>query len=213
MENTRVPEGVIERLSSYLRCLITLRRTGKSVISSQKLSMCARVNPAQIRRDLSYFGSFGRRGLGYDVEKLIDVISDILDIKRVNEIALVGMGQLGSALMGYSGLQEQGFKISYVFDNDSDKVGRRINGVRVRDIKDIQPVLTEKKIRIGIIAVPGEAAQKTADTLIQSGVKILLNYASTPVTVPEDIQVHTSDPARELLHTLYYMTRVSKSVS
>ncbi len=208
METTRVPEGVIDRLSIYLRCLNTFKRTGSIVVSSQKLSMCARVNPAQIRRDLSYFGSFGRRGLGYDVDKLISVISDILDIKKTHEIALIGMGHLGSALLGYSGLQEQGFKISYVFDNDKSKVGQEIAGIKIAHIDDMRSVLEEENIHIGIIAVPDVVAQKVADELVDSGVNIILNYAPSPVTVPENIQVHTSDPARELLHTLYYLTRV-----
>lgn len=210
METGRVPEGVIERLSAYLRCLVAYKKTGKSVISSQKLSMSARVNPAQIRRDLSYFGSFGRRGLGYDVDKLVSVISDILDVKRVTEIALVGVGQLGGALMGYSGLQEQGFKISHAFDSNPEKIGRKINNVLVLDVSDMKNALAENKIKIAILAVPGDVAQRTADALVESGVNIILNYTATPVTVPEDIQVHTSDPARELLHTLYYLTRVVK---
>jgi redox-sensing transcriptional repressor len=174
--------------------------------------MSARVNPAQIRRDLSYFGSFGRRGLGYDIDSLINVISDILGIKHINEIAMVGVGQLGQALLGYSGLREQGFRVAYAFDNDRDKIGRSVGGVKIQGIGDIKQVIKKNNVPIGIIAVPGEAAQAVADILVESGVKIILNYTPTPVAVPEDVQLHTTDPARELLHTLYYLTRVSKKV-
>lgn len=213
MERTRVPEGVIERLSNYLRCLTGFKKEGVTVVSSQKLSMSARVNPAQIRRDLSYFGSFGRRGLGYDIDSLINVISDILGIKHINEIVLVGVGQLGQALLGYSGLKEQGFRIAYAFDNDRDKIGRSVGGAKIQGIGDIEQVIEKNNVSIGIIAVPSEAAQVIADILVESGVRIILNYTPTPVAVPEDVQLHTTDPARELLHTLYYLTRVSKKAS
>lgn len=213
MERARVPEGVIERLSTYLRCLNGFKKEGIKVVSSQKMSMSARVNPAQIRRDLSYFGSFGRRGLGYDIDSLIDVISDILGIKHINEIALVGVGQLGQALLGYSGLKEQGFRVAYAFDNDRDKIGRSVGGVKIQGIGDIKQVIEKNNVPVGIIAVPGDAAQVIADILVESSVKIILNYTPTPVAVPEDVQLHTTDPARELLHTLYYLTRVSKKVS
>ncbi len=210
MEQARVPEGVIQRLSTYLRCLNGFKKEGLTVVSSQKLSMSARVNPAQIRRDLSYFGSFGRRGLGYDVDSLITVISDILGIKNINDIALVGVGQLGMALLGYSGLKEQGFRVAAAFDNDRSKVGKTIGGVKIHGIGDIKHWVEKQKISIGIIAVPADAAQVIADILVESGVKIILNYTPAPVAVPEEIQLHTSDPARELLHTLYYLTRVTK---
>lgn len=213
MERARVPEGVIERLSTYLRCLNGFKKEGIKVVSSQKMSMSARVNPAQIRRDLSYFGSFGRRGLGYDIDSLINVISDILGIKHINEIALVGVGQLGQALLGYSGLKEQGFRVAYAFDNDRDKIGRSVGGVKIQGIGDIKQVIEKNNVPVGIIAVPGDAAQVIADILVESSVKIILNYTPTPVAVPEDVQLHTTDPARELLHTLYYLTRVSKKVS
>lgn len=181
-----------------------------TVVSSQTLSMSARVNPAQIRRDLSYFGSFGRRGLGYDIDGLINVISDILGVKHVNAIALVGVGMLGKAILGYPGLKEQGFRIAYAFDNDRAKIGKTIGGAKVQDIGDIKPTIVKNKVSIGIIAVPGDAAQVIADILVESGVQIILNYTPMSVAVPEEIQLHTSDPARELLHTLYYITRVSK---
>lgn len=210
LDRTRVPEGVIQRLSTYLRCLTGFKKDGISVVSYQKLSMSARVNPAQIRRDLSYFGSFGRRGLGYDVDSLTAVISDILGIKNVNDIALVGVGQLGMALLGYSGLKEQGFRVAFAFDNDRTKIGKVIAGVKVQGIGDIKPTLEQEKISIGLIAVPGDAAQVIADILVESGIRIILNYSPAPVSVPEEIQLHTTDPARELLHTLYYLTRVQK---
>lgn len=210
MERTRVPEGVIQRLSTYLRCLNAFKKEGLTVVSSHKLSLSARVNPAQIRRDLSYFGSFGRRGLGYDIESLANVISDILGIKNVTNIALVGIGMLGRAILGYSGLKEQGFRVGYAFDNDREKIGKTIAGVKIMGIGDIKPVIEKNKVTIGIIAVPGEAAQVIADILVESGVQVILNYTPMAISVPEEIQLHTSDPARELLHTLYYITRVTK---
>lgn len=209
MERTRVPEGVIERLSSYLRCLNGFKKAGYKVVSSKKLSLSARVNAAQIRRDLSFFGSFGRRGLGYDVDKLINIISDILNIRHIHRIVLVGAGQLGSAILRYSGLRDQGFEVSEVFDNDEVKVGRRIGGVMVKSVKELVPTLKKKKITIGIIAVPAEAAQRVADMLVEGGTQIILNYTPTPVSVPPEVHLHTTDPAKELLHTLYYLTRAA----
>lgn len=211
MERTRVPEGVIERLSSYLRCLNGLKKEGAKVVSSKQLSLCARVNAAQIRRDLSFFGSFGRRGLGYEIDKLINVISDILDIRTTHSIVLAGAGQLGSAILRYSGLKDQGFEISEVFDTDSLKIGRKIGGVTVKDVKDLVPTLKRKKIAIGIIAVPGDAAQGIADRFVEGGIRIILNYTPTPVSVPADVHLHTTDPAKEILHTLYYLTRAAAS--
>lgn len=209
MERARVPEGVIERLSSYLRCLNGLKAEGYTVVSSKKLSMSARVNAAQIRRDLSWFGSFGRRGLGYDIEKLISIISDILDIKHGHRIALVGVGNLGSAILRYSGLKDQGFVISEVFDKDPNKIGKKIAGVKIKGFSQLVPVLNKTKINIGIIAVPGEDAQEVADKLVEGGVQIILNYTPKAITVPPDVYLHTADPAREILHTLYYLTRAS----
>lgn len=207
MERVHVPEGVIERLSSYLRCLNGFKKAGHKVVSSKKLSLSARVNAAQIRRDLSFFGSFGRRGLGYDVDKLINIISDILNIRHVQRIVLVGAGQLGSAILKYSGLKDQGFEVSEVFDNDEVKIGRRIGGVVVKNVKELVPALKRRKIGIGIIAVPAEAAQEIADMLVEGGVQIILNYTPNPVSVPPEVHLHTTDPAKELLHTLYYLTR------
>jgi redox-sensing transcriptional repressor len=210
MERARVPEGVIERLSSYLRCLNDLKTAGHTVVSSKKLSMSARVNAAQIRRDLSWFGSFGRRGLGYDVEKLIAIISDILDVKHAHRIALVGAGNLGSAILRYSGLKDQGFVISEVFDNDPKKIGRKIAGVRIKHVDQLVSVLNKTRINIGIIAVPGNSAQAVADKLVEGGVQVLLNYTPKAITVPPEVYLHTTDPAREILHTLYYLTRAPR---
>lgn len=203
----RIPEGVIERLPAYLNILIQLRADGASTVSSARLGELTAVNPAQIRRDLTYFGSFGKRGVGYDIPMLVERIQRILGSDHVHRLALVGAGNLGSAIAGYNGLKQHGFVVTAIFDTDPAKIGTRIGDIVVQDAAEIEATLKKQQIRIGVVAVPPEAAQGVTDELARAGVRVILNYTPVIVRVPEGVTLHNTDPVQELLHTLYYLSR------
>ncbi len=203
----RIPQGVIERLPAYLNALIHLRTGGGQTVSSARLSEMVEVNAAQIRRDLAYFGQFGKRGVGYDVGMLVDKLQRILGSDHSHRLAIVGAGNLGTAIARYDGLRSRGFVIAALFDSDPHKVGQRIGDLIVRDIDDLERMAREQGIRFGVIAVPPEAAQGVADRLCEAGIQVILNYSSTYVTVPDEVVLHNTDPVRELLNTLYYLSR------
>lgn len=209
----RVPEGVIERLPAYLGVLIQLRREGCSTVSSARLGELTDINPAQLRRDLTHFGSFGRRGVGYDVTTLIDRIQHILGSDHVHRIALVGAGRLGSAIASYDGLRKHGFVVAAVFDRDPAKVGTRLGDVIVRPAEEMEAALAGQGIDIAVVAVSAESAQEVCDRLAHSGVRVILNYTSERVRVPEGVTLHNTDPVRELLHTLYYLSKSENKVT
>ena len=202
-----IPQGVIERLPAYLSALLQLRHDGSSTASSAQLSELTDVNAAQIRRDLAYFGSFGKRGVGYDVGVLIERIQRILGSDHSHRIALVGAGNLGSAIAAYDGFSARGFQIAAMFDNDPAKVGSRVGDLVVRDMTEMGPLAKQQDIRFGVVAVPSEAAQDVVDAMVAAGIQVILNYSPTHVNVPDDCRVHNTDPVRELLHTLYYLSR------
>jgi redox-sensing transcriptional repressor len=202
-----IPEGVIERLPAYLNVLLQLRVLGEPTVSSARLGELARVNPAQIRRDLTHFGSFGRRGIGYDVPTLIDRIQHILGSDRTHRLALVGAGNLGSAIASYGGLSKHGFIVSAIFDTDPAKIGGMVGDLVVQDIEELESTVRGQGIAIGVLAVPPEAAQQVADRLAAAGVRVLLNYTPVMVQVPDGVTIHNTDPVQELLHTLYYLSR------
>lgn len=203
----RIPEGVIERLPAYLNILIQLRADGARTVSSARLGELTSVNPAQIRRDLTYFGSFGKRGVGYDIATLVERIQRILGSDHVHRLALVGAGNLGSAIAGYNGLKQHGFVVTAIFDADPDKIGTHIGDIVVQDVAEIEHTLKKQQIRIGVVAVPPEAAQGVTDELARAGVRVVLNYTPVIVRVPEGVTLHNTDPVQELLHTLYYLSR------
>ena len=203
----RIPEGVIERLPAYLNILIQLRADGARTVSSARLGELTSVNPAQIRRDLTYFGSFGKRGVGYDIATLVERIQRILGSDHVPRLALVGAGNLGSAIAGYNGLKQHGFVVTAIFDADPDKIGTHIGDIVVQDVAEIEHTLKKQQIRIGVVAVPPEAAQGVTDELARAGVRVVLNYTPVIVRVPEGVTLHNTDPVQELLHTLYYLSR------
>jgi len=206
-ENAHIPQGVIERLPVYLNALIQLRQDGQATVSSARLGELTRVNPAQIRRDLTRFGSFGRRGVGYDVVTLIDRIQRILGSDHKHRLVLVGAGNLGSAIASYDGLRKHGFIVSAVFDSDPRKIGNRLGDVIVADARELERVVREQLIRIGVVAVPPHAAQAVADRLAAAGIRVILNYTPIIVSVPAGVTLHNTDPVQELLHTLYYLSR------
>ncbi len=203
----RIPHGVIERLPSYLNALLHLREDGSQTVSSAKISEMAEVNAAQIRRDLAYFGQFGKRGVGYDIQLLADRIQHILGSDHVQRIAIVGAGNLGSAIAQYDGLRARGFVVSAIFDSDPRKVGTKIGDLIVRATGELERVVNEQSILFGVIAVPAEGAQHVADLLCAAGVRVIVNYSTAFLHVPGNVTLHNTDPVRELLHTLYYLSR------
>jgi redox-sensing transcriptional repressor len=203
----RIPQGVVERLPAYLNVLLHLREEGCETVSSATLSGLAEVNAAQIRRDLAYFGQFGKRGVGYEISLLTDQIQHILGSDHVQRIAIVGAGNLGSALAAYDGLRTRGFIVAGIFDSDPRKIGQRIGDLLVRDINELERVVEEQSIRFGVIAVPTDCAQEVANRLCKAGIRVIVNYSTAFVDVPREVTLHNTDPVRELLHTLYYLSR------
>ena len=204
MAQDRLTLGVASRLSRYLQVLTQAKKMGKSSISSQAISEYTNVNPTQIRRDLSGFGKFGKRGVGYDIDILIGQIRKILRTSGQHNIALFGSGNLGQAIASSGVFADHGFKISAIFDVDPDKVGQRIGENVVRHYSELPQVVAGDGIMVGVLAVPGNSAQMVADDLVSSGVKIIFNYSDALLSVPSDVTVHTSSPAVELLYALYF---------
>ena len=200
----RLTVGVAARLSRYLQVLTQARKMGKERISSQEISDYTNINATQIRRDLSAFGKFGKRGVGYNIDSLLGEIRKILRTQGQHNIALVGAGRLGQAIASSPIFAEHGINIAAIFDVDPDKVGRVVGGMEVTDYALLPELVQEKNIIVGVIAVPAENAQRAAQDLVDAGVKIIFNYSEALLDVPEDVQVHTSNPAVELLHALYF---------
>jgi redox-sensing transcriptional repressor len=203
LEN-RVGVGVAARLSRYLQVLTQAKKMGKERISSQEMADYTNINATQIRRDLSNFGKFGKRGVGYSIEGLLGEIRRILRTQGQHNIALVGAGRLGQAIAGSSIFGEHGITIAAVFDVDEKLVGRPIGQTEVSPYARLKDAVHDKNIVVGVLAVPAGAAQKVADDLVDSGVRIIFNYSEALLDVPADVTVHTSNPAVELLHALYF---------
>jgi len=200
----RLTVGVASRLSQYLRVLTQAKKMGKERISSQEISEYTNINATQIRRDLSAFGKFGKRGVGYNVDALGGEIRKILRTQGQHNIALFGAGRLGQAIANSTVFADHGFNIAVAFDTDSDKVGEPINGMHVVDYGALGDVIRDKSIIVAVLAVPGDAAQSVADDVVDAGVKIIFNYTDALLHVPQDVTVHTTSPAVELLHALYF---------
>ena len=177
---------------------------GKETISSQELSEYTHVNPTQIRRDLSGFGRFGKRGVGYSVDGLVEKIREILRTSGQHNIALFGAGNLGRAIASSDIFADHGFRVVALFDADPSKVGDAVGPHTVRDIADLERTIGDEEIVVAVIAVPAEAAQPLADRLVVAGVKIIFNYSETLLQVPPEVTVHTSSPAVDLLYALYF---------
>jgi redox-sensing transcriptional repressor len=193
-----IPEATVARLPVYLRALTALSDSGIATASSEDLATAAGVNSAKLRKDLSYLGSYGTRGVGYDVALLIDQIEYILGLDQRRAVCLVGVGNLGHALAGYDGFASRGFRIVALFDADPVKVGERINGLSVRHIDELTRVAIEEAIAIGVIATPAGAAQAVADDLVAAGVTSILNFAPCVLSVPANVDVRKVDLAIEL---------------
>jgi redox-sensing transcriptional repressor len=200
----RLTVGVAARLSRYLQVLSQAKKMGKDRISSQEIADYTNINATQIRRDLSGFGKFGKRGVGYNIESLLGEIRKILRTQGQHNIALIGAGRLGQAIASSPIFAEHGINIAAVFDTDPAKVGEDIGGVTITEYGALAAAVRDKNIIVGVLAVPASSAQTVADDLVEAGVRIIFNYSEGLLDVPAEVTVHTSNPAVELLHALYF---------
>ena len=202
--DNRVGVGVAARLSRYLQVLTQAKKMGKDRISSQEIADYTNINATQIRRDLSNYGKFGKRGVGYSIDGLLGEIRKILRTQGQHNIALVGAGRLGQAIAGSAIFVEHGITIAAVFDIDEKVVGRPIGSIEVSPYGRLKDLVHDKNIVVGVLAIPASAAQQVADDLVEAGVRIIFNYSEALLDMPSDVTVHTSNPAVELLHALYF---------
>ena len=200
----RLTVGVAARLSRYLQVLTQARKMGKQRISSQEIAEYTNINATQIRRDLSAFGKFGKRGVGYNIDSLLGEIRKILRTQGQHNIALIGAGRLGQAIASSPIFAEHGINIAAVFDKDPAKIGETVGHVPVSEYSQLDESIREKNIIVGVLAVPATSAQDAANDLVASGVKIIFNYSEALLETPSDVTVHTSNPAVELLYALYF---------
>lgn len=205
MKKKKIPKNTIKRLSVYLRCLNKLSEDGMDTISSNELGEILRLNPAQIRKDLSYFGGFGRQGLGYNIEKLKNAIKKIIGITQVQDVILIGVGNLGKAILNYNILNKRGFSIVAAFDKDPLIIGKIINNVGVFDIESIEETIEGKNIKCAIITLPPEVAQETVKDLIGIGIKAFLNFSPVILNVPSGVKVVDVDISSSLEVLIYYL--------
>lgn len=206
----KIPKNTIKRLSIYLRCLNKLDEDGLKTISSNELGDILGLNPAQIRKDLSYFGEFGRQGLGYKISKLKDSIKNIIGLDEIQNIILIGAGNLGRALLNYNVLYKRGFSIVAAFDKDPEVIGKIYNNVGVFDIKQIQDFIREKDIKCAILTLPSEQVQSVAESLVKSGIKGFLNFAPVILNLPGEIKIVDVDLSSYLEVLMYYLQNNSK---
>ena len=204
MRYHRIPDEAVRRLPIYLRGLLLLSEQGRQSVSSRDLANLLGVNPWQIRKDLAYFGDFGTRGVGYQIERLIKQTKKILKLDVTRKVALVGVGNLGSAVLAYPGFEIYGFDIAAAFDINPRKVGRKIKNITIEDVSKL-PTLKKRKISLAIITVGRDAAQQTADALVKAGIKGILNFSPSHIAVPAKVKVITIDIAMDLACLPYYM--------
>ncbi|MCP2165990.1 redox-sensing transcriptional repressor Rex [Goodfellowiella coeruleoviolacea] len=202
-----IPEAAVARLAVYLRVLSGLVEQGVTTISSEELSVAAGVNSAKLRKDLSYVGSYGTRGVGYDVEVLVGHIERILGLTRKHSVAVVGIGNLGHALANYGGFPGRGFPVAALFDVDPDLMGVPVGGIPVDHIDDIPRVCAERDVTIGVIATPPPAAQAVCDRLVSAGVQCILNFAPVVLQVPDNVEVRKVDLAVEMQILSFHVAR------
>jgi redox-sensing transcriptional repressor len=203
----RIPEATVARLPLYLRSLLEAQHAGEATISSERLAELAGVNAAKVRKDLSYLGSYGTRGVGYDVEYLLFQMSRELGLTQDWPVVIVGLGNLGQALANYGGFRDRGFPIAALVDADARVVGTEVQGVTVRHVDDLPAIAAAHGIAIGIIATPASAAQDVADRLVAAGVSSVLNFAPTVITVPDEVSLRKVDLAVELQILSFYQQR------
>lgn len=200
-----IPDIIISRLPIYLRALCYLQEQGCQTTSSKELGEKIGISPAQIRKDLSQFGEFGKQGTGYAVPFLIEKLKEILKVNRVWDVAVVGMGDMGHALARYQGFANRGFRVAMVFDSDPAKIGERVGDFVIQDSREMIAAIRRAGIRVAMICVPASAAQEVADQLVEAGVRAILNYAPISLSVPPGVRVQYIDPAIGLQRMTYYL--------
>ena len=205
MAKKDIPATIIGRLPLYLRALQRMAQAGQKITSSQELGERLGFSAAQIRKDLSQFGEFGKQGTGYHISYLSEQLRKILNLDRVWAVAVVGAGDVGSALAHYQGFRHRGFEITMIFDNDPEKIGKKVSSLTVQDITDIPNVIPQAGIKVAMLAVPADHAQTVTDALVQAGVRAILNYAPIQLNVPEGVRVEYIDPATHLQKMSYYL--------
>jgi redox-sensing transcriptional repressor len=205
MRSTPIPDVIVGRLPLYLRALSQMAKEGKEITSSQELGERLGISSAQIRKDLSQFGEFGKQGTGYNTNFLAEQLRRILKVDRVWEVALVGLGDLGRAVAHYGGFLDRGFRVVALYDNDGAKIGKDIGGLTVQDAAGMAGDIRRRGIRVAMLAVPASSAQAAADDLVRAGVQAILCYAPTTVSVPENVLVRYIDPVVGMQHMTHYM--------
>lgn len=204
MSASQIPDIVVSRLPIYLRALTRMAQEGQQITSSHELGKRLGISSAQIRKDLSHFGEFGKQGTGYQIQYLVNQLSRILKVDQEWEVALVGAGDLGHALARYSGFGDRGFRIALILDSDPSKIGKNLGGYTVHDAAQMSTLIPQHNIVLAMIAVPAEHAQAVANELVKAGVKGLLNYAPITLSVPEGVQVQYIDPVVHLQRMTFY---------
>ena len=205
MNANRIPDIIIGRLPVYLRALQQLSEKGTMTTSSQELGEIIGISAAQIRKDISQFGEFGKQGTGYSIPFLIERLRDILKVDRVWEVVIVGMGDIGHALARYNGFANRGFHINMVFDNDPEKIGQKVGDYEIFDTATLAEKVKQNKIKIAMLSAPASSAQEITDLLVKSGIKAILNYAPISLNVPGGIRVQYIDPVTHLQRMTYYL--------
>ncbi len=205
MNRTPIPDIVVGRLPRYLQALRQMAEAGKTTTSSKELGQWLRISAAQIRKDLSQFGEFGKQGTGYAIPFLIEQLQDILNVNRCWDVAIIGAGNLGHAIVRYQGFANRGFCIACIFDNDPAKIGQRIGDHIVEDIANIENAIQKLGIKIALLTVPASEAQAMAEHLVAVGIKAILNYAPVPLDLPPEVRVQNIDPLIQLQHMTYYL--------
>jgi redox-sensing transcriptional repressor len=205
MDHKPIPDIVVGRLPLYLRALQRMAQEGRKVTSSQELGERLGISAAQIRKDLSQFGEFGKQGTGYNIEYLSEQIQSILKVDRIWDVAVIGAGEIGTALANYQGFSNRGFRVTVIFDNDPEKIGKPAGPFTVRDITGMTGEIRSAGIRIAMLAVPAQHAQDVADRLVEAGVTAILNYAPINLSVPDGVKVQYLDPVTHLQRMTYYL--------
>jgi redox-sensing transcriptional repressor len=200
-----IPDIVIGRLPIYLRALTRLEQEGHDVTSSHELGRRLGISSAQIRKDLSHFGGFGKQGTGYRISYLREQLQEVLKVNQEWEVALVGAGDLGRAIANYRGFSDRGFRITHIFDSSPDKVGKPLGDYIIQPMSDASKIIAERGIKIAMIAVPAENAQDVADLLMEAGIRAILNYAPISLKVPDDVRVQHIDPVVHMQRMTFYL--------
>jgi redox-sensing transcriptional repressor len=201
-----VPDIVVGRLPLYLRALSQMMEEGKTITSSQELGERLGISSAQIRKDLSQFGEFGKQGTGYGIQFLTEQLRQILKVDRLWDVALVGVGDLGRAVANYAGFVNRGFRIAAVYDNDPAKIGKQVGPFVIEDSARLENEVRRRGIRVAMLAVPAAAAQSVTDLLVQAGILAILCYAPTSITVPDRVRVQYIDPVLHLQRMTYHVS-------